>query len=461
MQAIEVEQKYSVSEFIQEVASFVSGGWAGITLTGEVAQFTRASSGHWYFTLKDDKAQIKAVMFRQKNIRVGFFPKQGDQVEVTATASIYESRGDLQLICDSLRKAGQGSLYERYIALREKLLKEGLFEVSRKKKIPPVAFSIGVVTSPQAAAWADIQTALQRRLPHAKVVLYPTSVQGDAANAQIVRAIGRADEAGHDVLIIGRGGGSLEDLWCFNEELVVRAVSACSTPTIVGVGHESDTTLAEFAADLRAATPTAAVELASQTTDSLLAFVDGLFADLDQRLERRLLQAEQRVDRADLSLVSPQDRLSASLQKITRLSEKMQSSVQVRLLSLSHKLNQSSSVLQRRPGQVAERQALRFSRLAPELLRARDQGLRKNESALKALEQILEAVSPERNLEKGYAFLQKVDTSSLVSRTDQVQEGDSLVATLSDGQLQVTVSGKRMDRPHPVEAIETPIGDRI
>lgn len=436
---IEAPEKLSVSQFIKRIQGALSKELPVAVIKGEVAQFTCASSGHWYFTLKDSGAQIKAVMFRQKSVRVGFLPKIGDEVEVTAVVSVYEARGELQVVCETLKKAGQGGLYEQFLRLKGKLQQEGLFDSTRKKPLPDYVFSVGVVTSAQAAAWADIQTAFERRCPHIQIRLYPSSVQGAAATRELVQAIGRADQGQHDLLIIGRGGGSLEDLWCFNEEPVVRAVASCLTPTIVGVGHESDVTLAEFAADLRAATPTAAVELCSEPTALLKDQVRGLWMEINHIRNRTFERLAQRVDRAEMALVTPQDRVALAEQKLAaswrHLSARLSNCVvagERESVQLSLQLNKAA----KRSVMESENQLGQHSVQLPLKAGRKAQALHKQ---LTYFENMLSAVSPQRNLDKGYAFIHRQGQSGkeLVKSVQRVQSGDVLTATLADGQIEL------------------------
>ena len=258
----------TVSALNQAVARTLERSFPLAWVSGEISNFTRAASGHWYFTLKDDAAQVKSVMFRGRAQYAGFMPREGDKVEVRALVTLYAARGDYQLNVESIRRAGVGNLYEAFLQLKEKLAAEGMFDADRKRPLPQFARTIGIVTSPQAAALRDILTTLRRRAPHVCVILYPTPVQGEGAAQKIAQAISTASmRAECDVLLVCRGGGSIEDLWSFNHEHVARAIAACSMPVVAGVGHETDFTIADFAADVRAPTPTAAAELVSPDAD--------------------------------------------------------------------------------------------------------------------------------------------------------------------------------------------------
>lgn len=440
----EPSEKLSVTQFIKRIQGVLSHEIPVVVIKGEIAQFTCAASGHWYFTLKDTGAQIKAVMFRQKSVRVGFLPKIGDQVEIAALVSVYEARGELQVACETLKKAGQGDLYEQFLRLKAKLQNEGLFDAASKKPIPQYVFSVGVVTSAQAAAWADIQIAFKRRTPHIRFNLYSTPVQGPSATQELVRVISKADQAAHDVLIIGRGGGSIEDLWCFNDESVVRAVGRCVTPTIVGVGHESDVTLAEFAADLRAATPTAAVELCSMPTQALLDQFNGLWSSLQRAVSTRLDRLMQQIDRSEMSMVTPQDRVLMAEQKLQASWKHLNARLSYCLMQdinhcqyFAQRLVRSASLSQ----VESERLLIELDRQMPiKRFRVLD-GLDKQ---LSYFEGMLSAVSPQRNLDKGYAFIHRQLhlEQELVKSVSQVSKGDVLEATVADGRIRLRVEDK-------------------
>lgn len=411
-----------------------------VKVVGELAQMTRASSGHWYFTLKDASSQVKAVMFRQRNVLVGFVPQVGDQVEILAQVGVYEPRGDLQLTVETLKKAGQGSLFEQFLLLKQKLEIDGLFDAALKRAIPRYVFRVGVVTSLQAAALADIRRALARRAPHIQYRVHHSLVQGEGAVPQLVSALQEADCVGYDVLIMARGGGSLEDLWAFNEEAVVRQVRACKTPIVVGVGHESDFTLAEMAADLRAATPTAAVELISQPTAALQAELDYWLERMNLIAHRALDRQMQRVDRAEMGLLSPGayvDRLDGRAQRAW--------------LSLSHGLHRRVELLagvlprhgahmENRMQRAVQSTAHQVDYLAAQHKTRKDRAVDSAGWRLDRVAQLLEALSPQRNLEKGYAFLES-DNGQVLSSVESLFPGQAIRATLADGSVQARLEG--------------------
>ena len=277
---------------------------------GEISNFTAASSGHWYFSLKDASAQVRCVMFRTRNLAADFTPANGDHVEIRALPSLYEARGEFQLGVENIRRAGAGRLYEAFLKLKARLAAEGLFDATKKRALPSFARCIGVITSPQAAALNDVLIALARRMPGLPVILYPTPVQGQNAGAQIAAAIQLAcQRAECDVLLVCRGGGSLEDLWAFNDEIVVRAIAASCIPIVSGVGHETDFTLTDFVADVRGPTPTAAAEIASPLRHELLQTLQRQHARLARSIAHILDTHAQRLDHLARVMVHPADQL--------------------------------------------------------------------------------------------------------------------------------------------------------
>lgn len=436
----------SVSELSAHLNQILRSNLPVARVVGEISQLTRASSGHWYLTLKDDSAQIKAVMFRQRNVLVGFIPQLGDQVEILAQVGVYEPRGDLQLTIETLKRAGQGSLFEQFVKLKEKLTAEGLFDNAHKRELPQYVFRVGVITSLQAAALADIRRALQRRVPHIQYHVHHTLVQGEGAASAIVKALKDADARCYDVLILARGGGSLEDLWSFNEEPVVRQVFACQTPIVVGVGHESDFTLAELAADLRAATPTAAVEVISRSTAELLGDIEYRFERMQVLWNRHIQRQMQRVDRAELSLVTPEKYLERMGQRTEKAWSLLRQSTINRVDKMARFTNQFKLDLQRGMAQAVRGSQLKVQNQSAQLSGHRINLERKEELRLQKLEAVLQALSPQRNLEKGYAFIQMPSPDGagrVITSVSQTAEGGILEATLADGKLMLEVQEKR------------------
>lgn len=439
---IDFKTVFSVSQFARQLNDHFRTQFGAIRIQGEVASITRASSGHWYFALKDDAAQLKAVMFRQRNVLAGFIPVVGDKVEVLAQLTMYEQRGELQLIVDVMKKAGQGNLHEQYLQLKARLTQEGLFDLSRKKTVPSVVFNLGVVTSLQAAALADVRQALARRAPHVQYTVYHTAVQGEQAAAQIIDALQKADAAGHEALVLCRGGGSLEDLWSFNIEAVVRAVAACKTPIVVGVGHESDVTLAEFAADLRAATPTAAAELISRPTRELLGEVDGLHNNLRRALRHRAQLLVQQVDRAELGLLTPTAYVNALEARLSNANNRLPRLVARHVGQHTDSIAQIGQALSSEIATgigLADKQT---QRLTESINTGQKRRLANLDNALQRWASVVAAVSPQRTLERGYAFLQPESGNAVVRSIQQINAGDQLRATLADGEILVNVREK-------------------
>lgn len=313
-----------VSALVRAARETLEARFPLLWVAGETSNLTRAASGHVYFTLKDDQAQVRCAMFRNRAQALPWRLENGMRVEALALVSLYEARGDFQLIVENLRQAGVGSLFEAYERLRRGLEAEGLFAATRKRPLPALPRRIGIVTSPQAAALRDVLAALERRAPHLPVVLYPTPVQGEGAGRQIADALALAGRRAEcDLLLLVRGGGSLEDLWSFNEEVVARAIATCPIPVVSGVGHETDTSIADFVADLRAATPTAAAELATAGWVEAAARLAPLEQALGERLNRRLRNLEQRLDLAARGLVHPARRLAQQGQALDLLATRL------------------------------------------------------------------------------------------------------------------------------------------
>ena len=320
----------TVSDLNAAVRSQLESRFPVLWVEGEIAQLTLASSGHMYFSLKDAGAQVRCALFRTRAARLGWQPRQGDKVRARVQVTLYEARGEFQLTVETLVKGGLGALYERFLKLKSELDAAGLFDTARKQPLPAFPRTIGIITSPQAAALHDVLTTLTRRAPYTRLILYPTLVQGAEATAQIVQAIEAANHHGQaDVLLLCRGGGSLEDLWSFNEAAVVRAIADSRLPIITGVGHETDTTLADLAADVRAPTPTAAAELIAPDKTRLLGWIESHQQRLQQLVSRRIEDAGMRLDGYAARLRSPaallerqQDRLKQHQIRLTLWSQR-------------------------------------------------------------------------------------------------------------------------------------------
>lgn len=364
-------------------------------VSGEVSNLTRAASGHWYFSLKDSSAQVRCVMFKGRNSYLDWAPKEGDKVEARCTVTLYEARGDFQLTIEFLQRAGLGALFEAFEKLKSKLQQEGLFDAAFKKSLPAHPKKIGIVTSPDAAALRDVLTTLKRRMPSIPIVIYPTPVQGKGVAIQIADAIQLANERAEcDVLIICRGGGSIEDLWQFNEEIVARAISECSIPTISGVGHETDFTICDFVADVRAATPTAAAELATPSRENILGALNQLKQQLSRMMQYQLNQRAQALDYLSRRLISPTQQIEQQKSQLVQMT-----------LRLNTAMNQ----------QVKNKQQ--------NLLRA---------------SQNLTHLNPQAVLTRGYAFVQN-KLGTIISSSQQLRQGDDVTLTFGAGSAQATI----------------------
>ncbi len=398
----------------------IAARMGAVVVRGELSGFARAASGHCYFSLKDAEgaaALLRCAMFRRAASLLDFQPADGQQVELRGRLGVYEPRGELQLVVESLRRVGTGTLYEEFLRLRARLEAQGLFEPSRKRPLPLRPAVIGVVTSLGAAALHDVLTALRRRAPHVRVVVYPSLVQGAEAPAAIVAAIATAERRAEcDTLLLVRGGGALEDLWAFNDERVVRAVAACSLPLVCGVGHETDITLADLAADLRAPTPTAAAEMAAPSRDDQLAALQGGDRALQAALARAMQTHSQRLDRLSLRLGRPAATLAAQGE---------------RLDSLQMRLGQSLR-------QQLPRQRLAQQVLSQRLLRAARVTLAQQAQRQASWQARLQALDPTRVLQRGYAWVESADGRPVLSAR-ALSVGQVVQAVWSDGRAQAEV----------------------
>ena len=317
-----------MKEINRLVRELLEQSFPSFWITGEISNFISASSGHWYFSLKDEEAQVRCTMFKNKNMAAEWIPKNGEKIEAKCLIGLYEARGEYQLNIEQIRHAGAGLLSEAFNQLKEKLLKEGLFEVSRKKSIPQFPRSIGVITSPTGAAIEDILITLKRRSPHIPIIIYPSLVQGKEAPPAIVRAIETANAREEcDVLILARGGGSIEDLWAFNEEIVARAIVASKIPTITGVGHETDSTIADFVSDLRAPTPSGAAELVTSHTFELIKTIQAYKNQLNKLMAGLIREVVQKIDYLEKRLVSPRQQIQRQKEQIYQYIQRINQSM--------------------------------------------------------------------------------------------------------------------------------------
>lgn len=387
---------FSVKEINRLVRELLEQSFPSFWISGEISNFISASSGHWYFSLKDDEAQVRCTMFKNKNMAADWVPKNGEKIEAKCFIGLYEARGEYQLNIELIRHAGTGLLSEAFNQLKEKLLKEGLFETSRKKLIPQFPKSIGVITSPTGAAIEDILITLKRRSPHIPIFIYPSLVQGKEAPLAIVKAIETANiRMECDVLILARGGGSIEDLWAFNEEIVARAIVASKIPTITGVGHETDTTIADFVSDLRAPTPTGAAELVTSHTVELIKTIQVYKNQLNKVMAGVIRELMQKIDYLEKRLISPR-------QQIQRQKEQIHQYIQ--------RINQSM------------KNAMIQYRLNIDKLKLN-----------------LDHLSPHAVLSRGYSIITNVD-GQIVNNVNQLKLDDKIHIQLNHGQADANIS---------------------
>jgi exodeoxyribonuclease VII large subunit len=423
---------WSVGALCLAIADTLNARFNPVAVKGEISGFSRAASGHCYFNLKDDSGQIRCAMFKRAASALGFMPRDGELVEVRGKLGVYEARGDLQLIVDSMQRAGQGDLFAQFLKLKATLEAEGLFDPSRKQDIPTQPRAIGLITSLGAAALHDVASALQRRVPHIPVILAPASVQGANAPVELLRALQQmvawqgpptnASPQGMavDVILLVRGGGALEDLWAFNDESLVRAIASCPIPVVSGVGHETDFTLADFAADLRAPTPTAAAEMVATERAQLLGELNAFQEELSSALNLSVDRMNQRLDWIAGRLGRPSSRLSDQTRRLSRISQALQFGLK---------------------GQVQSNQQ-KLQRLAESLPRARQQNLNSAQQQLKNVATRLGLLDPHLVLDRGYAWLTD-EAGQALTKVGSFQIDQHVTATLADGKVQLQVKSPR------------------
>ena len=413
---------WPVSSLLKAIADSLEARFNPVAVQGEVSGFSRAASGHCYFTLKDNDGQIRCAMFRRAASLLDFSPRDGQRVELRGRLGVYEARGELQLIVESMRVAGQGTLFEQFLQLKAKLEAEGLFSSDRKRRVPLMPKAIGVVTSLGAAALHDVVTALQRRAPHIPVVIYPASVQGLQAPKDLREALQKAYQRREaDVLLLVRGGGAMEDLWAFNDEALARTIVDSPVPIISGVGHETDFTIADFCADIRAPTPTAAAELCAQPQAVWLGVLDAMATRLQNGVDRRLQANSQRLDMAASRLGRPSHFVT---RQRARLAGQQQGLLHARRTATVDQQNRLTRLHSRFGQAVQSSTAERSTQLDHARLR-------------------LELLNPKLVLQRGYAWLASADQQA-VTRVEQTHQGQALIATLMDGQVDLTVTSPRL-----------------
>ena len=430
-----------VAELARSIKELLESNVPMLWVRGEISNFVRAASGHWYFSLKDEQAQVRCVMFRHKNQILLQGIGNGAQIEVQAVATLYEARGDFQLTVEQLRPAGLGVLYEQFAQLKQKLEDEGVFAVERKRALPAFPKRIGLITSPQAAALRDVLTTLKMRLPGVPVILYPAPVQGAGSAEKIAQAICTANQRAEcEVLILCRGGGSIEDLWAFNEEVVARAIFASDIPVISGVGHETDFTIADFVADERAPTPTAAAQRVVPDRHALLQGLRDTAQHLQRAQRNRLQNAMQAVDYLQRRLVHPAQQLQRQSQQLAQLQQRLQRNV-------AHRLQQQQwrcqAVVQRLRGAGSDFVRLQQShvhwaeRLAKTVSTLQMQRAVRVENAAHQLK----LLDPRQVLSRGYSLVQD-EKGHLVSDATQLASGQALRITFAKGWAQTEVKAR-------------------
>ncbi|MGF1695107.1 exodeoxyribonuclease VII large subunit [Vibrio lamellibrachiae] len=443
MSSLTNQNIFTVSRLNSEVRLLLENQMGIVWLVGEISNFSSPVSGHWYLTLKDSRAQVKCAMFKGNNRRVTFKPQNGQQVLVKARLSLYEPRGDYQLIIDSMQPEGDGQLQQQFDELKMKLAAEGLFSQSCKSTLPEHPKCVGVITSQTGAALFDILDVLKRRDPSLPVVVYPTVVQGQDAAIQIAQAIGRANSRQEcDVLIVGRGGGSLEDLWCFNNEIVARTIAASQIPIISAVGHEIDVTIADFVADMRAPTPSAAAELVSRDNSHKAQAVMAKKRNLLNAM-RHYMSAQQ----ADIAQLNhrldkqhPSVQLQQQSQQIDQLEARLHhaskqylNNQQIKLSRLEHKLQLQSPVIQ------LSQQSSHLAQSEQKLVDAMQRHLLNTRHRFSLMAEKLDTVSPLATLSRGYSITQD-SKGSVITRAEQVKTGDKLLTRLAEGEISSTVN---------------------
>ncbi|MEO6015819.1 MAG: exodeoxyribonuclease VII large subunit [Polaromonas sp.] len=416
---------WPVGALLRAIADSLEARFNPVAVGGEITGFSRAASGHCYFSLKDEQGQVRCAMFRRAAGLLDFAPRDGQQVELRGRLGVYEPRGELQLVVESMRQAGQGNLFEQFLVLKARLEAEGLFDTARKRPLPLLPRAIGVVTSLGAAALHDVVSALQRRAPHIPVVIYPASVQGGQAAGELAEALRKAfrrrAEDQVDVLLLVRGGGAMEDLWAFNDEQLARTIVASPVPVVSGVGHETDFTIADFCADVRAPTPTAAAELCAQPQSVWLATLASAWSHLQNGVDRQMQSHSQRLDWATARVSRPSHLVTRQQSRLAGLAQNLHHAMRACLRQERLKLQMLGKAL---PQQVAGR-------------------LRQSRHTLEQAQLHLELLDPQLVLRRGYAWLADLQGQPITS-VGATRPGLPVRATLADGEVDLTVAARRL-----------------
>lgn len=433
----------SVSELNAEVNILLNQGFPLLWIEGEISNLSRPASGHIYFSLKDQKAQIRCAMFRNRNMRLSIQPENGMKVLVRGRVGLYEPRGDYQLIAEHMEDAGVGLLQKQFEQLKQKLSAAGLFDESRKKELPEFPKRIGIITSPTGAAIRDILHVLERRSPQTRVLIYPVAVQGEQAKNQIETAIRRADlDQKCDLLILARGGGSLEDLWAFNEENVAKAIYQAKIPIICGVGHEIDFTIADFVADMRAPTPSAAAELATQDKEQLLTSFLQTELWLQQKIQQDLHLYQQQLDWkiARLYAQKPANKIQQQAQRLDELSFRLKQQMRFILDKKDNRYKHLHSQLyNRQPSQKIKQNQQLISNQNARMLQAIQHQLEHHKARFKLQLARLDSISPLKTLERGYSITKDKKSGKLITSVSQVEKRQALLIQVKDGEINAEV----------------------
>lgn len=434
----------TVSQLNQRARHLLEDVFPQVWVEGEISNLARPASGHLYFTLKDSQAQVRCALFRQNALKVRQALRDGLAVKVRGKVSLFEGRGDYQMIADAVEPAGDGALRLAFEALKEKLAGEGLFATERKRPLPAHPQRVGIVTSPTGAVIRDIISVFRRRAPQVSLTLVPTAVQGREATAQIVRALALADAQGFDALILARGGGSLEDLWCFNEEAVARAVAACKTPIVSAVGHETDVSISDFVADVRAPTPSAAAELLAPDSSGLRQRLEGLERRLQLRMRQLIAHQHLRLDGLTRRLRHPGERLRQQAQRLDDLEMRLQRALDSQVSQRRERLARLETRLAaQHPGRALGLLRQRLDALAARLPRAMRETLGTRRLELQSQVQTLHAFSPLATLGRGYSILLD-ERGQAIRSASQTQPGQRLKARLGEGELEVRVEDNHL-----------------
>ncbi len=433
---------YSISQLNSEVRAIIEENFPSVWVQGEISNLARPASGHLYFSLKDERAQARCAMFRMNNRVLKFKPQDGMQVLVRASVSLYETRGDYQLIVDYMEESGYGLLQRKFEELKTKLAAEGLFDTAHKQEIPAFPFRVGIITSPSGAAIRDVLSVLKRRFPAIPVLIYPIPVQGEDAPPHIVRMINKACQRRDcDVLILTRGGGSLEDLWAFNDERVARAIFDCQIPIVCGVGHEVDVTIADFVADVRAPTPSAAADLVSPNRDEWGLRINRTQTQLINRINQKLLHAQQKLAWLIRRIQHPRQKIQRIAQRLDEIELRLINVHQIYRHTRAARLTEFGNRLQQE-SPLYRLQQLSFTRQAFEqrLHNAMSKKLSGGNHQLAALSRALEAISPLATLGRGYAIVRKQDDGTIVRDAKLLKIGEQLKTQLQHGNVLSTVT---------------------